>query len=197
MPGTRRRSRSASSRQATRPEPANAGSPCGTERTGRGSAQFPGSARTAVCRAGTRPVEPPLRACATTPTSSCWTLRKGDRGRGELAPRGVRPCVDAHLHGDPDVRTNATARHTYRGLLSSTTASTGGTTPRPRSEWTQTVIYETHVRNLTKRHPGIPEPLRGTYAGMAHPVTIAHLHAMGVTTVELLPVHAFSHEPGW
>ncbi|WP_299482307.1 glycogen debranching protein GlgX [Cypionkella sp.] len=54
-----------------------------------------------------------------------------------------------------------------------------------------TVIYEAHVKALTMRHPGIPQPLRGTYAGLAHPVMIEHFKRLGVTTVELLPVQAY------
>ena len=55
--------------------------------------------------------------------------------------------------------------------------------------WRKTVIYELHVKGFTKRHPGIPEELRGTYAGLGHPAAIEHLKALGVTAVELLPVH--------
>lgn len=65
----------------------------------------------------------------------------------------------------------------------------------PQVPWDQTVIYEAHVRGLTMTHPGVPEELRGTYAGVAHPSVIAHLHRLGVTTIELLPVHAFTSEP--
>ncbi|MBW4466074.1 MAG: glycogen debranching protein GlgX [Pegethrix bostrychoides GSE-TBD4-15B] len=60
----------------------------------------------------------------------------------------------------------------------------------------ETVIYETHVRGFTKLHPEIPEPLRGTYAGLAHPAVIAHLKQLGITAVELLPVHHFMANPG-
>ncbi len=56
-----------------------------------------------------------------------------------------------------------------------------------------TVIYETHVKGFTIRHPGVPEPLRGTYAGLAHPAAIEHLLLLGVTAVELMPVHQFVH----
>jgi isoamylase len=56
------------------------------------------------------------------------------------------------------------------------------------------VIYETHVRGLTMRHPGVPEELRGTYGGLAHPAVVEHLTGLGVTAVELLPVHQFVHE---
>lgn len=66
---------------------------------------------------------------------------------------------------------------------------------RPGVPMDRTIIYEAHVRGLTKRHPGIPPALHGTYAGLGHPAMIAHLQALGVTTVELLPVHAFETEP--
>ncbi|MFJ4854187.1 glycogen debranching protein GlgX [Streptomyces sp. NPDC088730] len=65
---------------------------------------------------------------------------------------------------------------------------------RPKTPWADSVIYELHVRGFTERHPGIPEELRGTYAGLAHPVAIGHLKHLGVTAVELLPVHQFAHE---
>ena len=62
---------------------------------------------------------------------------------------------------------------------------------RPDVPWSDTVIYETHVRGFTMRHPGIPEELRGTYAGLAHPAAIEHLTTLGITSVELMPVHQF------
>ncbi|MCY0940011.1 glycogen debranching protein GlgX [Streptomyces antarcticus] len=65
---------------------------------------------------------------------------------------------------------------------------------RPKTPWADSVIYELHVRGFTMRHPGIPEELRGTYAGLAHPAAIEHLTGLGVTAVELLPVHQFAHE---
>jgi glycogen operon protein len=60
---------------------------------------------------------------------------------------------------------------------------------RPRTPWSDTVIYEAHLRGLTRRLPELPKHLRGTYAGLAHPVTIEYLTGLGVTAVELLPVH--------
>ena len=57
--------------------------------------------------------------------------------------------------------------------------------------WYRTVIYEAHVKGLTMRHPDVPEKLRGTYAGVAHPAIIQHLQSIGVTALELLPVHDF------
>ncbi|MFD9882280.1 glycogen debranching protein GlgX [Streptomyces alboflavus] len=65
---------------------------------------------------------------------------------------------------------------------------------RPKTPWADSVIYELHVRGFTRLHPGVPEPLRGTYAGLAHPAAVDHLVRLGVTAVELLPVHQFAHE---
>jgi isoamylase len=59
----------------------------------------------------------------------------------------------------------------------------------PRTPWHKTVVYEMHVRGFTMRHPEVPELLRGTYAGLACEPTIQHLKKLGVTAVELLPVH--------
>ena len=60
---------------------------------------------------------------------------------------------------------------------------------RTRHRTSDTIVYEVHVKGFTMRHPGIPPELRGTYAGLAHDAAIAHLTGLGVTTVELLPVH--------
>ncbi|HEY0210300.1 glycogen debranching protein GlgX [Acerihabitans sp.] len=65
----------------------------------------------------------------------------------------------------------------------------------PATPWGKTVIYEAHVRGLTRLHPGIPEGLRGTYAGLAHPVMIAYLRELGITAIELLPVQQHADEP--
>jgi len=63
-----------------------------------------------------------------------------------------------------------------------------------RTPWPDTIIYEVHVKGATMRHPDIPDELRGTYAGLAHPAFIDHLQRLGVTAVELLPVHQFVHD---
>src|SRR5699024_6045769 len=65
---------------------------------------------------------------------------------------------------------------------------------KPRTPWRDTLIYEAHVRGLTKTLPDVPKDLRGTYAGVAHPATIAHLKSIGVTAIELLPIHANTPE---
>ncbi|MFH8135887.1 glycogen debranching protein GlgX [Pantoea osteomyelitidis] len=65
----------------------------------------------------------------------------------------------------------------------------------PRTPWGNTVIYEAHVRGLTKLHPEIPETLRGTYAALGHPVMVNYLQRLGVTALELLPIAHFASEP--
>jgi glycogen operon protein len=65
---------------------------------------------------------------------------------------------------------------------------------RPKRPWHETIVYEVHVKGFTARHPGIPEELRGTYAGLAHPVAVDYLVNLGVTAIELLPVHQFVHD---
>jgi glycogen operon protein len=64
----------------------------------------------------------------------------------------------------------------------------------PRVSYHESVIYEAHVRGLTMAHPRVPEEMRGTYAGIAHPAVIEHLQRLGVTAVELMPVHHFVSE---
>ncbi|MDN4481142.1 glycogen debranching protein GlgX [Demequina muriae] len=77
------------------------------------------------------------------------------------------------------------------------TVEPGGSwqTPHPWVPWEDTVIYELHVKGFTKQMEAVPEELRGTYAGLAHPASVEYLKSLGVTTIELLPVHAFASEP--
>ena len=70
-------------------------------------------------------------------------------------------------------------------------AFTWGDDRPPRTPWHDVVIYEAHVRGLTMRHPEVPPQLRGTYAGLATAPMIEHFQRLGITTVELMPVHAF------
>jgi isoamylase len=65
-----------------------------------------------------------------------------------------------------------------------------------RIPYHETVIYEAHVKGMTAQHPRIPEDVRGTYSGLAHPVMIEHFRRLGVTAVELMPVHQFVHDSG-
>ena len=64
----------------------------------------------------------------------------------------------------------------------------------PHTPYHDTVIYEAHVKGLTHLHPDVPEEMRGTYSGVAHPATIAHLQRLGITAIELMPVHQFIHD---
>ncbi|GGA76470.1 glycogen operon protein GlgX homolog [Pseudoclavibacter endophyticus] len=64
----------------------------------------------------------------------------------------------------------------------------------PRTPYQDSFIYEAHVKGLTALHPDIPEEQRGTYAGIAHPAIIEHLKRLGVTAIELMPVHQFVHD---
>ncbi len=104
-------------------------------------------------------------------------------------------AIFGYRFGDPDGPANRrdSARYVPRCVVSNPWFDWGHDTP-PRTPWSQTVIYEVHVKGFTKQHPDIPEPLRGTYAGLAHPAAISHLHELGVTAVELLPVHRYISE---
>jgi glycogen operon protein len=64
----------------------------------------------------------------------------------------------------------------------------------PGSSYNETIIYEAHVKGMTRTHPGLPEELRGTYAGLSHPAVIDYLKSLNVTAIELMPVHQFMHD---
>ena len=94
-------------------------------------------------------------------------------------------------HPDQDLKpTEQQALGAPRGLVIDPSFDWEGDAP-PRTPLRRSVIYEAHVKGLTKLHPDIPENLRGTYAGVAHPVMTAYLKELGVTAIELMPIHAF------
>ena len=99
------------------------------------------------------------------------------------------PEVLGYAADDPDApSTLDSAGHVPRSLVVDDTFRwTDGA--RPRRSYADTIIYEVHVKGFTMRHPGVPEELRGTYAGLGHEAAISHLLDLGVTAVELLPVH--------
>jgi isoamylase len=74
------------------------------------------------------------------------------------------------------------------------TAFTWGDDRPPRVPWHETIIYETHVRGFTMRHPEVAEPLRGTYAGLVSEAPLRHLKNLGVTAVELMPIHHHAYD---
>jgi isoamylase len=73
-------------------------------------------------------------------------------------------------------------------------AFTWGRERRPQVAWEQTIFYETHVRGFTKLHPAIPEELRGTFSGLGQKEIVDYIKSLGVTSVELLPIHTFNND---
>ena len=144
--------------------------------------------------------------------------RYGFRVHGPYEPyRGLR-CNPAKLLVDPYARriagtvtdldaTVGYQDHPFTGLpstvdslgavpLSVVTGAQPAPRPGPDVPWPDTVLYELHVRGFTRCHPEVPPEHRGTYLGLAHPAVVEHLVRLGVTAVELLPVHAIGDEPG-
>ena len=116
-------------------------------------------------------------------------------GQVTWAPEVFAHRVDEQLHGDDLVRSTLdSAGATPRGVVVDQGFDWGDDAP-PHTPLAESVIYEAHVRSLTQRHPAVPEHLRGTYAGLCHPAVIEHLHTVGVTAIQLLPVHAYASEP--
>jgi glycogen operon protein len=101
------------------------------------------------------------------------------------------PAVFSYQFGSPDKRNDEdSAPHVPRSVVVNPYFDWAADRP-PGTPYYESVIYEAHVRGLTMRHPGIPETERGTYLGMSHPAVIEHLQELGVTAVELMPVHQF------
>ena len=116
-------------------------------------------------------------------------------GEVSWGPEVYGHVVDDAWHGDGELRSDLDSRgHVPRCVVVDDEFDWEDDRPPNRSR-SETVIYEAHVRNQTALHPDVPEELRGTYAGLAHPASVAHLTELGVTAVELLPVHVFTHEP--
>jgi isoamylase len=104
------------------------------------------------------------------------------------------PAVFGHVPGDDlTISTSDSAPFVPRSVVIDGSFDWGDDTA-PGTAWGDTVIYETHVGGISRLHPSIPEHERGTYAGLAHPHVIEHLTTLGVTAVELLPVHHFVDE---
>ncbi|CAN5252108.1 glycogen debranching protein GlgX [soil metagenome] len=100
----------------------------------------------------------------------------------------------AYDFGDPDSRNDDdSAADMMLGVVVDTRFDWEGDRP-PKTPYHKTVIYEAHVKGLTKLHPDIPDAERGTYAGVAHPAIVAHLKKIGATAIELMPVHQFVND---
>ncbi|QRN81971.1 MAG: glycogen debranching protein GlgX, partial [Nocardiopsis sp. BM-2018] len=96
--------------------------------------------------------------------------------------------------GDPDGRNDAdSAAHMMLGVVVNPYFDWQGDRA-PKTPYADSVIYEAHVKGLTQRHPQIGDAERGTYAAVAHPAMIEHYHRLGVTAIELMPVHQFVHD---
>ena len=106
-------------------------------------------------------------------------------------------AVFGHVHGSDNTMrdTRDSAPHVPRSVVVDPRFDWRGDRS-PATPWEDTVVYETHLRGFTMRHPGVPARLRGTYAGFAHPAALEHLVSLGVTAVELLPVQQFATEMG-
>lgn len=142
------------------------------------------------------PVTPVSDASLDAAADATSTAPSTDLELSGGVPRSRTPMRGRHVVGDP--YGPADDRDSLGSVPHSVVVGPRHHHPpvrRPQVPWRDTVIYEAHVRGLTQTLDAVPERLRGTYAGLAHPATIAYLKDLGVTTVELLPVHAFVPEP--
>ena len=99
-----------------------------------------------------------------------------------------------YLFDKPDTRNDLdSAPHAMLGVVINPYFDWQGDRP-PRTAYSSSVIYEAHVKGLTMTHPDVPAEIRGTYAAIAHPAIIEHLRKIGITALELMPVHQFVHD---
>jgi glycogen operon protein len=104
-------------------------------------------------------------------------------------------AVFGHKLDDPEEFDDTDgAGHVMLGVVTDPGSFDWGDDRSPRRRLSETIIYETHVKGFTELMPGVPEELRGTYAGLAHPAAIDYLTDLGVTAVELMPVHQFAQD---
>ncbi len=105
------------------------------------------------------------------------------------------PSLFSYSFDNPEERnTEDSLGHTMTSVVINPYFDWGYDRP-PNLDYHESVIYEAHVKGLTQLHPAIPEELRGTYAGMAHPAIVEHLTSLGITAIELMPVHQFVNDP--
>jgi isoamylase len=96
--------------------------------------------------------------------------------------------------GDPDSRNDDDSAASMPKSVVINPYFDWGVDRPPGHEYADSIIYEAHVKGLTQTHPGIPDQIRGTYAAVAHPVIIEHLTSLGVTAIELMPVHHYAND---
>jgi glycogen operon protein len=103
-------------------------------------------------------------------------------------------AVFGYDFGDPDSRNDDdSGPHMMKGVVVNPFFDWGGDR-LPKVPYSETFIYEAHVKGLTQLHPAIPEEIRGTYSAIAHPAIIEHLKKLGITAIELMPVHQFVND---
>ena len=134
-----------------------------------------------------------------------WDPSKGQRcnpAKLLLDPYAKATCDDirwgqslfSYDFGSPDeINTDDSGKDTMHGVVVNPFFDWTGD-HSPRTPLAESVIYEAHVKGLTQLHPDVPEEQRGTYGGIAHPSVIAHLQKIGVTAIELMPVHQFVND---
>jgi isoamylase len=137
--------------------------------------------------------------------SGPWDPEKGLRcnpAKLLLDPYAKATCDDirwgqslfSYDFGSPEqINTDDSAKDTMHGVVVNPFFDWSGDRA-PRTPLAESVIYEAHVKGLTELHPDVPEDQRGTYGGIAHPSVIAHLQKIGVTAIELMPVHQFVND---
>jgi glycogen operon protein len=108
-------------------------------------------------------------------------------------PFRLHPSMFPYPQGGDDLGFDATdsAAHMPKAVV---TAPAGAASHRPLAAWSDTLLYELHVKGFTNRHPDVPADVRGTFAGLAHPAAIDHLVKLGITSVELMPTSAWIEE---
>src|SRR5216117_2198849 len=99
-------------------------------------------------------------------------------------------CYSYELGNEDSINTTDSAPYVFRSVVHNPYFEWGNDRP-PETPLHETVIYEAHVKGMTRCHPDVEEELRGTYAGIAHPAVVEHLQMLGVTAVELMPIHQF------
>ena len=134
---------------------------------------------------GTRP-----RGSGATRPSCCSTRTPR---RSPARSTGTRRASPTTSPTPPKPNTVDSAPHVPHALVGDPFFDWGNDRS-PRHPMHETIIYEAHVRGMTLQPPGVPEELRGTYAGLAHPAVVEHLTSLGITAIELMPVHQFVHD---
>ncbi len=169
------------------------GSSCWSSPWASGTPRSPACWPAPATATGSRAPGTPSAACASTSTS-CWSTPT--RWRSPARCRTTRPSTATSSTTPRAPEPGATPRpYVPRSVVVARDFDWEGDVPM-RRRWRDTVIYEMHVKGMTALHDRVPEELRGTYAGLATPAVTDYLRDLGVTAVELLPIHQFATEPG-